>query len=101
MDKQGHHKCNQHDCPLLEQDIAGPLCFSGDIFATGRLLPRCEPGDWLVVLDSGAYTLSMYSRHTSQLLPPVYGFRWSNTGMGQFELLKEEESLEHLVQFWS
>ncbi|GJD06700.1 Diaminopimelate decarboxylase [Galdieria sulphuraria] len=80
LDKQGGNKLlDGREYPMIEQDIAGPLCFSGDIFATGRLLPRCEPGDWLVVLDSGAYTLSMYSRHTSQ---------W-------------EESPEELIRFWS
>jgi len=92
LDRRGYHKRDR----MEEQDIAGPLCFSGDIFAKGRLLPRCEPGDWLVVLDSGAYTMSMFSRHTSQLVPSAFGFRG-----GQFQLLKKEESLEDLVHFWS
>ncbi|GJQ13698.1 hypothetical protein GpartN1_g5489.t1 [Galdieria partita] len=97
LDKQGEEKkWDRYENPMIEQDIVGPLCFSGDVFATGRLLPRCEVGDWLVVLDSGAYTLSMYSRHTSQRVPAVYGFH-----VQLFQLLKKEESLEDLVKFWS
>ncbi|EME32063.1 diaminopimelate decarboxylase [Galdieria sulphuraria] len=100
LDKQGGNKLlDGREYPMIEQDIAGPLCFSGDIFATGRLLPRCEPGDWLVVLDSGAYTLSMYSRHTSQWVSAVYGFHENSNE--PFQLLKKEESPEELIRFWS
>eukprot|EP00871_Galdieria_phlegrea_P004427 jgi/Galph1/4986/GphlegSOOS_G3633.1 len=98
FDRKGQSKQDKPDYSSIEQDIAGPLCFSGDIFAFGRALPRCEPGDWLVVLDSGAYTLSMYSRHTSQLVPPVYGF---SQDRNKFMLLKKEETREQLVAFWS
>lgn len=44
------------------QDIAGPLCFQGDRLAVGKTMPKAEVGDYIVVADVGAYTLSMYSR---------------------------------------
>jgi diaminopimelate decarboxylase len=51
--------------------IAGPLCFAGDIVARDVLLPPVKPGDWLVIRDVGAYTLSMWSRHCSRGIPAV------------------------------
>ncbi len=42
----------------VEQDIAGPLCFAGDMAGTGRQLPLIEPGDYVVLHDTGAYYFS-------------------------------------------
>jgi diaminopimelate decarboxylase len=86
--------------PRVALDVAGPLCFSGDLLAVGRALPRPAAGDWVVVLDAGAYTLSMLNRHTSQLVPPVYGY-WSGEPGRKTETLMKGETLEELVRFWS
>lgn len=43
-------------------DVAGPLCFQGDRPTVAKNLPLTEPGDYIVVADTGAYTMSMYSR---------------------------------------
>ncbi len=77
-------------------DLYGPLCFSGDRIAQGRLLPRLEEGDLVVVHDTGAYTLSMWSRYCSRAIPPVYG--WTGTG---WKILRQGEAPEDLVEFWS
>lgn len=47
---------------LVTQDIAGPLCFQGDRLAVAAALPEVAVGDHVMVVDAGAYTLSMYSR---------------------------------------
>ena len=43
---------------LVEQDIAGPCCFAGDLVAQGRLMPRLDEGDYAALLDTGAYYFS-------------------------------------------
>ena len=78
--------------------IAGPLCFNGDIIARDIELPVIEEGDYIILHDSGSYTLGMWSRHTSRLLPKVLGY--TNNGVN-FQLLKKEESLNDLYKFWS
>jgi diaminopimelate decarboxylase len=35
-------------------DIVGPVCETGDTFAVARELPRCEAGDLLAILATGA-----------------------------------------------
>ncbi len=46
-------------CCWLDQDVAGPLCFQGDRVAVARRLPVIRAGDFVMVVDAGAYTLSM------------------------------------------
>jgi diaminopimelate decarboxylase len=77
--------------------IAGPLCFGGDIIAREIELPIVEEGDFILIHDTGAYTLSMWSRHTSRQIPKVLGYQ--NNGE-QFEVLKKRESLEDVYNFW-
>jgi diaminopimelate decarboxylase len=78
--------------------IAGPLCFAGDIVARGVKSPPIETGDFVLIHDTGAYTLSMWSRYNSRQIPRVVGYR--NQGES-FEILKERETFEDLQRFWS
>jgi diaminopimelate decarboxylase len=43
--------------------VAGKHCESGDILLKDIRLPRCEAGDVLVVMDTGAYNYSMASNY--------------------------------------
>jgi len=76
--------------------IVGPLCFSGDVLARSRPLPPAQPGDFLVIHDAGAYTLSMWSRHCSRGIPPAWGI-----SKGELVALHKGESPEDVVRFWS
>ncbi len=79
--------------------IVGPLCFAGDVVAREVQLPPLEPGDWVVIRDVGAYTLSMWSRHCSRGMPTVLGFD-SNRG-GTVRVLRHAETPTDVVRFWS
>jgi diaminopimelate decarboxylase len=52
-------------------NIAGPLCYAGDVLAYNRKLPLLEEGDVLALLDCGAYTMAVMNRYNSYPLPAV------------------------------
>jgi diaminopimelate decarboxylase len=79
--------------------IAGPLCFSGDVVARDIPLPPIEPGDWIVIRDVGAYTLSMWSRHCSRGIPAVIGYDPQSSG--SLRVLRHAETPADVVRFWS
>ncbi|MCB9779367.1 MAG: diaminopimelate decarboxylase [Alphaproteobacteria bacterium] len=83
--------------PLRPWDVVGPLCFSGDRLAKGRPLPPVEPGDLIVVHDSGSYTLAMYSRYNSRRAPAVVGAAGEPPDL---TLLKPRETIEDVLRFW-
>lgn len=76
-------------------NLAGPLCFSGDILAKNQLLPEIHPGDLLVIRDTGGYTFSMWSRYNSRQFPRVIGYEDD-----RFTILKERESPDEAAGFW-
>ena len=82
--------------PCVASSVGGPLCFAGDLIARNRPLPRAQPGDLLLIRDVGAYTLSMWSRHCSRGLPPVWGVRGEETVP-----LLAGETADDVVAFWS
>ena len=57
------------DQPKLLANVVGPVCESGDFFATGRLIPEVGPGSLLVVRTAGAYGYSMSSNYNSRVRP--------------------------------
>lgn len=77
--------------------IAGPLCFAGDIVARDTPLPEIEAGDFIAVRDTGAYTLSMWSRHCSRGMPSVLGF----LGDGAVRRLRRAETPVDMARYWS
>ena len=51
-------------------DVVGPICESGDTFATERDLPPLAEGDLVALTDAGAYGAVMSSTYNSRLLVP-------------------------------
>ncbi|HEX5472705.1 MAG TPA: hypothetical protein VFW73_12515 [Lacipirellulaceae bacterium] len=79
--------------------LAGPLCFAGDIIARDVMLPPILPGDWMIIRDVGAYTLSMWSRHCSRAIPAVLGY--DPVQCDSLRFLRKAETPNDVVRFWS
>lgn len=95
VDKHGKLKTGKD---ITQYIVAGPLCFGGDIIAKDLILPFVEEGDYIIIHDTGAYTLSMWSRYNSRQIPKVIGY---GTASNAFEILKTRESMDDLLEFWS
>lgn len=50
-------------------DVVGPICESSDFFAKDRLIGEVQEGDFLAIMDAGAYGYSMASSYNLQELP--------------------------------
>jgi diaminopimelate decarboxylase len=85
--------------PTEEWTVAGPLCFAGDVLARGLLLPPVEPGDLVLIRDTGAYAVGMWSRYCSRVIPAVVGFRGGDPPV--FSELRRRETSTDVVRFWS
>jgi diaminopimelate decarboxylase len=51
-------------------DVCGNICEEADYFARDGVLPRAEEGDYLAVMDVGAYGLAMGSDYNLRPIPP-------------------------------
>jgi diaminopimelate decarboxylase len=61
-------------------NVVGPVCETGDTFATSRPMDRVAPGDLVVFRTAGAYAAAMASTYNSRPLTPevlVDGSRWA------------------------
>jgi len=56
--------------PRAEADVVGPVCETGDIFATARMLPPLSAGALVAFLSAGAYGAIMGSNYNSRLSIP-------------------------------
>ncbi len=85
---------NRMSAPNSEKvTVAGKHCESGDIVIKNAELPRTEPGDILVVLDTGAYNYSMasnYNRIGKPAAVVVY--------QGEANLIVERETYQSLIE---
>jgi len=61
-------------------NVVGPVCETGDTFATGRQMDDVSAGDLVVFRTAGAYAAAMSSTYNSRPLTPevlVDGRRWA------------------------
>lgn len=50
-------------------DVVGPICESTDVLGRNRKMSEPQAGDWLAVLDTGAYGYSMANHYNLRALP--------------------------------
>jgi diaminopimelate decarboxylase len=73
-------------------DVVGPVCESGDTFATAREMDEVEGGDLVVFKTAGAYAAAMSSTYNSRPLTPevlVSGDKWA--------VIRERSSIDELI----
>jgi diaminopimelate decarboxylase len=64
----------------MTANVVGPVCETGDTFATGREMDLAKAGDLFVFRTAGAYAATMASTYNSRPLTPevlVDGDRWA------------------------
>ncbi len=71
--------------------VAGPVCETADEFGEHEL-PEVKEGDYLAILDVGAYGFSMASRYNLRPLPAVVGVI-----NGQVRLLRRRETFKEAI----
>ncbi|RST02082.1 diaminopimelate decarboxylase [Streptomyces sp. WAC05374] len=83
--------------PLVDQDVAGPACFAGDLLAVRRPLPLLAPGDIVAALDTGAYYFAHHYAYNSLARPGVYGFVAREDGSVRFATVRPPQTVAEIV----
>ena len=85
---------NRMSAPISEAvTVAGKHCESGDVVIKKAELPQTEPGDVLVVLDTGAYNYSMASNYNRIGRPAAVV-----VCDGEANLIIERETYHNLIE---
>jgi len=78
---------------VIEGDIVGPICESGDFLVKDREFPNFRQGDLIAFMSAGAYGFTMSSNYNSR--PRVAEVMVKGD---KFEIIREREKLEDLVR---
>ncbi|MEZ5850480.1 MAG: diaminopimelate decarboxylase [Hyphomicrobiaceae bacterium] len=78
--------------PCRVYDVVGPICETGDTFATDRKLVETRPGDLIAFMTAGAYGASMSSTYNSRPLVAEVLVRG-----GEFAVIRPRQTYEDLV----
>ncbi len=73
-------------------DIVGPICETGDFIGKNRMI-SIEPNNILVILDTGAYAMSMSSNYNSR--PRLYELMIDKD---RIHVIREKESFDELIK---
>jgi len=73
-------------------DIVGPVCESGDFFARDREMPEVKAGELVVLLDAGAYGMSLASNYNTRVRPAEVMVQ-----AGKARLVRQRETLDELM----
>mmetsp|Transcript_5243 Transcript_5243/g.10469 ORF Transcript_5243/g.10469 Transcript_5243/m.10469 type:complete len:464 (+) Transcript_5243:109-1500(+) len=87
----------------VDTDIAGPLCFAGDIVVAGASLPDVQVGDIVVLGEAGGNTSGMRTTHCSRRTPPIFGYERGDDGNGdglKFVQLSKGSTFDEVLKNW-
>ena len=74
-------------------NVVGPICESGDTFATGRTMGSVVAGDLIVFRTAGAYAATMASTYNSRPLTPEV-----MVSGDKFAVIRERQDIEELIK---
>lgn len=81
----------QHNTkPLLNYDVVGPICESGDFLGKDRML-NVSRGDYLAILGSGAYGFVMSSNYNARMRSAEVMVK-----EGEYKIVRARETLQQL-----
>ena len=78
---------------VIEGDIVGPICESGDFLVKDREFPNFKQGDQIAFLSAGAYGFTMSSNYNSR--PRVSEVMVKGD---KFEVVRSRETVEDLIR---
>ncbi len=73
-------------------DVVGPICETGDTFATDRAITEMKSGDFAVIRSAGAYGFCMASNYNTRPLPPEILVH-----NGKYQIIRKRQSLEDIL----
>lgn len=77
----------------IRADFVGPVCESSDIFAYDRQTSDIIEGDYIALLDSGAYGASMSSNYNMKPLIAQILVDGDN-----YAVIRKEQTFEHMIE---
>jgi diaminopimelate decarboxylase len=78
---------------VIEGDIVGPICESGDFLVKDREFPNFRQGDQIAFMSAGAYGFTMSSNYNSR--PRVSEVMVKGD---KFEIIRSRETVEDLIK---
>ncbi|MFQ3355718.1 MAG: diaminopimelate decarboxylase [Paracoccaceae bacterium] len=95
---QAHHEIVPILEPNLERnerlyDVVGPVCETGDTFATQRMLPKMIAGDLIAFRSVGAYGAVMASEYNSRPLVPEVMVKEN-----EFSIIRARPNIEDIIR---
>lgn len=80
------------DAPSVTYDVVGPICETGDTFATDRAIPQMKQGDLAVIRSAGAYGMCMASNYNTRGTPAEVLVK-----DGHYSVIRERQSIESII----
>jgi len=77
----------------ITADVVGPVCESGDFFAKERRVPSFRSGDYLAVMNAGAYGFALSSNYNAR--PRAAEVLVDGS---EFRVIRRRETLEDLIR---